>query len=259
MQTRSNDTADGLSGSFSDTITDDCLERCALALSKKPAALTSNPLTLLQACRFFDRYHMWFAADKPPGVFDIAVDLILTVILLCSTHYPEAPLSIHIYDECGIGPYSRAAQVLSKMLQNDPRRFLTNKSIASLGAAWEASFSACNQSKKWLSLEDRKNIARGICGVLALLQPISQQQTSIVAVAIPSLCCIDAMLVHAENSSTEKGIDIIMDRLSDEISLITTIVTAFPEPATFVCQRAWPTLNRIALKYRNHKVSFHSA
>eukprot|EP00529_Nitzschia_sp_RCC80_P003307 CAMPEP_0113519012 /NCGR_PEP_ID=MMETSP0014_2-20120614/43291_1 /TAXON_ID=2857 /ORGANISM="Nitzschia sp." /LENGTH=1102 /DNA_ID=CAMNT_0000416699 /DNA_START=565 /DNA_END=3873 /DNA_ORIENTATION=- /assembly_acc=CAM_ASM_000159 len=258
MHTISNSTSDHSLDSLSDTTPDDCLERCALALSKKPAALTSNPLTLLQVCRFIDMYHKWFSADKPPGVFDIAVDLILTVILLCSTDYPEAPLSIHIYDECGIGPYSRAAQVLSKLMGNDPSHFLTNKSIASLGAAWEASFTACNRGKKWLSVEDRKEMAHGVCVVLGLLRPIPQQQTSILAFAIPSLCCIDAMAAHAGNASTEKELDVILNRLSDEISLLTTVVTAFSDPPTFVCQRAWPTLNQIALKYCNHPYTLSS-
>lgn len=234
--------------------TQQCMEKCARALSVKPISLTSNPLTLLMACRFVKKYFGWFVADNPRGMHDIAVDLVLSVLLLCATDYPAEPLSLHIYHECGILPYSEAARLLSKFLKHDPQHFLTNNAIAALGAGWEASFAAGNRSESRLSIEDRRELAIGMCCVLAFLKPEWQQQTSVMALALPSLCCLDRMLGHTATASSKEELDVLLDRIADELLLVTTINTAFCEEATAVNQRAWPNLNAIASKHSDHKV-----
>ena len=143
-------------------------------------------------------------------------------------------------------------------------------------AGWEATFAACNRGGKLLTLEDRKDICIGICHVLAAL-PKDQQQTSLVALALASIACLEAMVKRAESvgSNKEKGtLESILDRAADEIIILVTTARAFTEatanermgaeshrdsfvePSMMVLRRAWPTITTVASKYSFNDVSF---
>lgn len=145
----------------------------------------------------------------------------------------------------------------------------------SIAAGWEATFAACNRGGKLLSLEDRKETSIGICHVLAAL-PNDQQQTSLMALALASIACLEAMMERAESLGTtweEKEISPILDRASDEIIVLVTTARAFTEarskqnqgdvskrftfvePSLAVLERAWPTISIAASKYCFHEVS----
>ena len=126
-----------------------------------------------------------------------------------------------------------------------------------------------------MSLEDRKETSIGICHVLAAL-PNDQQQTSLMALALASIACLEAMMERAESLGTtweEKEISPILDRASDEIIVLVTTARAFTEarlkqnqgdarnrfafvePSLAILERAWPTISIAASKYCFHEVS----
>lgn len=140
-------------------------------------------------------------------------------------------------------------------------------------AGWEASYAAANRTDI-LELQDREAIAVGICHVLAAL-PENQQGKSLLALAMPALNCLDAMLQHAREvdavdntSSSSQRLDAILDRLASEIVMVTTIATAVSsafnnnsqgritirEPALTIIKRAWPFMSTAATQYNSRKV-----
>mmetsp|Transcript_21105 Transcript_21105/g.44790 ORF Transcript_21105/g.44790 Transcript_21105/m.44790 type:complete len:1046 (-) Transcript_21105:2179-5316(-) len=254
------------------------LLRCTVALSKKPKSL-SNPLTMAQTCRFLRKYAEWFGSHQTPGILnqhagtlDIAADLTLFILSQCATIFPDTALSNTIRKETGITPYSEASKALHCLLSNNANHFLSNKAIAALGAGWESTFAACNRGDKLLTLEDRKNTCIGICHVLAAL-PKEQQGTSLMALALASMACLETMVNRADStSSTEKEptLSLILDRAADEIIILATTARAFTdassavplgvgngraslvEPSMTVLRRAWPTISILASKYSFH-------
>jgi len=248
------------------------LLRCTAALAKKPKSL-NNPLTMAQACQFMRKYAKWFGSSQQhSGILDISADLTLYILVQCASEFPDAPLSSTIQKETGLSPYSEAAKTLRCLLCNNGRHFLSNKAIAALGAGWEATFAACNRGGKLLTLEDRKDTCIGICHVLAAL-PKDQQQTSLVALALASIACLEAMVERAESVGfvDEKGsLELILDRAADEINILVTTASAFTEaianantdsegcrgtfvePSMMVLRRAWKTITIVASKYSFH-------
>ena len=103
-----------------------------------------------------------------------------------------------------------------------------------------------------------------------------QQQTSLMALAIASIACLEAMVKRADSiTSTKEKVTLspILDRAADEIIILATIARAFTdamataatgvgngrasfvEPSMAVLRRAWPTLSIVASKYSFHDVS----
>eukprot|EP00531_Pseudo-nitzschia_arenysensis_P016816 CAMPEP_0116149818 /NCGR_PEP_ID=MMETSP0329-20121206/19184_1 /TAXON_ID=697910 /ORGANISM="Pseudo-nitzschia arenysensis, Strain B593" /LENGTH=1473 /DNA_ID=CAMNT_0003646225 /DNA_START=439 /DNA_END=4860 /DNA_ORIENTATION=- len=245
------------------------LLRCTAALAKKPKSL-NNSLTMVQACRFMRNYAEWFGSNQHPGILDISADLTLHILVQCATSFSETPLSSTIYKETGISPYSDAAKTLRSLLCNNAKHFLSNKAIAALGAGWEATLAACNRGGKLLTLDDRKETCIGICHVLAAL-PTDQQQTSLMALALASIACLEAMVERADSSGgDQKKLSPILDRAADEIVILVTTArafteaisarnpgnesgrTAFVEPSMMVLGRAWPKISIVASKYSFH-------
>mmetsp|Transcript_22212 Transcript_22212/g.61835 ORF Transcript_22212/g.61835 Transcript_22212/m.61835 type:complete len:1475 (-) Transcript_22212:116-4540(-) len=247
------------------------LLRCTAALAKKPKSL-SNPLTMAQACQFLRKYVKWFGSNQHPGVLDIAADLTLFILSQCATVFPDSALSKTIRKETGVTPYSKAAETLRCLLSNNAKHFLSNKAIAALGAGWESTFAACNRGDKLLTLEDRKNTCIGICHVLAAL-PKEQQRTSLMALALASIACLETMTKRADAmmSINEKTIlPLVLDRAADEIVVLATTARAFTdaastaplgvgngrislaEPSMVVLRRAWPTISILASRFSFH-------
>ena len=123
-----------------------------------------------------------------------------------------------------------------------------------------------------MTLEDRRDTCIGICHVLAAL-PKDQQQTSLVALALASIACLEAMAERAESVGEKGEVESILNRAADEIIILVTTATAFTEAiasanmgsrsctGTFVessmmvLRRAWKTITIVASKYSFHDVS----
>jgi len=259
------------------------LVRCTVALAKKPKSL-NNPLTMVQTCRFIRKFAKWFGADQQhPGLLEIAADLTLFVFSQCSTSFPDTVLSRNIHRESAVVPYAQAAKTLRYLLIHNPHYFLSNRAIAALGAGWEATFAASNRSgRKLLTLQDRKDTCTGICHVLASL-PQDQQQTSLMALALASIACLEAMVKRAVAvtycTTTTSSLAAILERAADEIVILATTARAFTDasttrttmgvgssseshsscvsssrasivmPAMTVLRRAWPTISMAASKF----------
>lgn len=142
-------------------------------------------------------------------------------------------------------------------------------------AGWEAIFVACNRSGKLLTIEDRKDTCIGICHVLASL-PNDQQQTSLMALALASIACLEAMVIRAADFSNTASatLSATLDRAADEIIILATTARAYTdavsamtisgvvcsgrpnivEPSMTVLRRAWSTISIAASKFSFHDV-----
>jgi hypothetical protein len=146
-------------------------------------------------------------------------------------------------------------------------------------AGWEASYTAAN-SRGIITTEDREAMGVGICHVLASL-PDNQRAKSLLALAMPSLDCLEKMLQHADrlvNASREQ-IDAVLDRIGAEIIIVTTMVRSFSDAfvikeasmeldqrasknhvalhglAIPIIKRAWPSISYAASNYNYNEVS----
>jgi len=126
-----------------------------------------------------------------------------------------------------------------------------------------------------LTLEDRKDTCIGICNVLAAL-PEEQQQTSLMALALASIACLEAMVKRADSIGSmadTKELSPVLNRAADEIIVLVTTARAFTdalpstdsesnrdkasfaEPSMMILRRAWPTISIVASKYSFDDVS----
>jgi hypothetical protein len=173
-----------------------------------------------------------------------------------------------------ISPFSDAAQAMEALMIHAPEHFVSNQAIAVLGSGWEASYAAANQLGI-VTIEDRESLCKGICHVLASL-PVNQQGKSLLALAMPSLDCIDLMLQHAneciqqrDGGDGAKALNVILDRLASEIIIISAIATFFSqaaatkrgdaslslcEPAVNILKRAWPAVTIAAKQFNDSEV-----
>ena len=122
-----------------------------------------------------------------------------------------------------------------------------------------------------MTLADRKDTCIGICNVLAAL-PEEQQQTSLMALALASIACLEAMVKQADFADT-KELSPVLNRAADEIIVLVTTARAFTdalpstdsesnrdkasfaEPSMMILRRAWPTISIVASKYSFDDVS----
>jgi hypothetical protein len=214
------------------------------------------------------------------GVLDVATEMALSTFNLSATAFPNESVSKEMRREGAISPYSEAAKALESMLCHSPQHFVSNQAIAALGAGWEASYAASN-CPGILNVEDRQALCVGICHVLASL-PDSLRVKSLHALAMPTLDCLETMIRHADHaaasSSSEAQLEIILDRIADEIKVLTTMARAFTnafsmkdtsmasgcrtsdrhaaivEPAFAIIHKSWPSISHVALKYSHNEV-----
>lgn len=139
-------------------------------------------------------------------------------------------------------------------------------------AAWEASFAACNHTRKLLTTDDRMAICSGICHVLSRL-PERQRATSVMALAMPSIGCLEAMVQHIEATVDVDRRNAALDRVAAEIVIVSTIARSFSnavwsseddllklyppiaDPALTILRRAWPSIQEVASTYIWNEVS----
>jgi hypothetical protein len=152
-------------------------------------------------------------------------------------------------------------------------------------AGWEASYAAANRTDI-LTVDDREAMAVGLCHVLASL-PESQRAKSLLALAMPALDCLEAMLRHAneeaaliaQHNGSNQRLDAVLDRLASEIVMVATITTSFSnalqageqrdsaaatttmsnratvrEPALTILKRTWPSISTVATQFNNRVV-----
>ena len=150
-------------------------------------------------------------------------------------------------------------------------------------AGWEASYTATNRVGI-LTVDDRKALCIGLCHVLAAL-PDNQRGKSLLALAMPTLDCLDTMTQHAtkaQRTERKQDLDIVLDRISSEIVVITTMARAFTdafsdndtsmgsgcrisdgravivEPALALIKRAWTSIAKAANTFNFHNVSIYT-
>jgi hypothetical protein len=204
----------------------------------------------------------------------------LSTFSLAATAFPNESLSKEMRREGAISPYSEAAKALQAIICLSPQHFLSNQAIAALGAGWEASYAASN-CPGIINVEDRQALCVGICHVLATL-PDNHRDKSLHALAMPTLDCLETMTRHADHaagsSSSEEQLDIVLDRIGDEIKVLTTMARTFTnafsmkdastesgcrtsdghaaivEPAFAILHKAWPSISHVASKYNHNEV-----
>mmetsp|Transcript_118194 Transcript_118194/g.341708 ORF Transcript_118194/g.341708 Transcript_118194/m.341708 type:complete len:255 (-) Transcript_118194:35-799(-) len=229
------------------------------------------------------QYADWFVKNPVNDVLDVAADLALSTFNLCTTNFPYEPASVEMKREGNISPFHESAQAMKTLLVRAPTHFISSQAITSLGAGWEASFAASNRSDI-LDVEDRENMCEGLCYVVASL-PEEQRGKSLLALTMPSLHCMEAMLEHAntEAGSSNKDsnrLDSILGRFNSEMMILSCAATSFAkaiagpsnameqndgatgdrpratirEPALSILHRAWPSVTAAAQKFNNHEV-----
>ena len=216
------------------------------------------------------------------GALDVATEMALSTFSLSATAFPNESVSKEMRREGAISPYAEAAKALQTIICLSPQHFLSNQAIAALGAGWEASYTASN-SPGILNVEDRQALCVGICHVLASL-PDYQRDRSLHALAMPTLDCLETMIRHADHaagsSSSGEQLEIVLDRIADEIKVLTTMARTFTnafstkdasmesgcrtsdghaaivEPAFAILRKAWPSISHVASKYSHNEVSY---
>jgi len=244
------------------------IQTCIHALARKPQTLMANSLTLVQANNLIHNYAPLLVTLQAAEALSAATDFALSTFNLCGTAFPNEASSIAMRQEGDISPYSEACLSLKKILALVPQNFVAGQAVAAFGAAWELSYSAANR-KEILTLDDRTAMAEGICSVIASL-PESQRANSLLALAMPSIDCLETMLQHANsaaNSSLEQQ-ERILQRIADEIILVATIMTSFSQslvtaeqPSTAaiqavelpIIQRVWPSISQAAGRYNSNE------
>lgn len=251
------------------------IQTCINALSKKPNSLMANSLTLVQANNLIHNYASLLASLQATEALGAATDFALSTFNLCGTSFPDEASSVSMRKEGSVSPYSKATLSLKKILTLCPQNFVMGQALAAFGAAWELSFTATNRPEI-LSLDDRKAMGEGICHIIASL-PENQRAKSLLALAMPSIDCMETMLQHASsaaNSSLEQQ-ERILCRIADEITIASVIMASFSKAAARtttpaepnasvpinnmalpIAQRVWPPILQAAKRYNsNERVS----
>ncbi len=216
-----------------------------------------------------------FDTSRQDGAIDIAADLALSTFSLCASNFPFEKAAAKMKREDDISPVSDAAKAMEALLIHSPQHFISNQAIALLGSAWEASYAASNRTGI-LTIKDRVSLCTGICHVLASLPP-NQRAKSLLALAMPSLDCLEAMLQHANVTTRQEGdksiaLKGILERLGSEIIIVTRIAVSFSEaidaksshppgnhvlvqePALSILKRSWPLVSMTAAQFNDSDV-----
>jgi hypothetical protein len=129
-----------------------------------------------------------------------------------------------------------------------------------------------------LTIEDREEICKGICSVVASF-PGSQREKPYHAFALPVVECLHAMTKEADSAKNNPSGNIaaIIPRLADEVRLLATMVKSFTtvvhknstqmhmdqngsdqsalQPSVGLLKKLWPCLTHIATNYAADRVS----
>jgi len=173
---------------------------------------------------FHLQYSSWYAAT--PDSLNVAADLALSTFSLCGSEFAVSPECLEMRREANISPFSEAAKALKALLTKNPRHFVSAQAISALGAGWEVSYAASNRNGV-LTVEDRRCLCEGICHVLACWPEI-QRPKSLLALAMPSLNCLETMLKLAGDTKQSGGLlEAVLVRLASEVIMVGTIIASF--------------------------------
>eukprot|EP00563_Minutocellus_polymorphus_P006543 CAMPEP_0181034076 /NCGR_PEP_ID=MMETSP1070-20121207/7616_1 /TAXON_ID=265543 /ORGANISM="Minutocellus polymorphus, Strain NH13" /LENGTH=1222 /DNA_ID=CAMNT_0023111583 /DNA_START=327 /DNA_END=3995 /DNA_ORIENTATION=- len=242
---------------------DEELAKCTFSIAQNPATATSNPLTLAQMCRFIAKYSRWYSKTQSAGALDKAAELALTAFnATASPDYTRNEAVKDLIDEMVISPVAEAATALRNILTRSPGRFTTPEALAALESGWKASYTSANSEEENIKVEDREALCSGLCRVLAAL-PSDQWVSSLTALATPTIQYLEAASKKAEELVGKEAEQFtILDRMADEIKLLSVMVRTFrnaarksessdkdPNPALIaVLHRAWPCLSHVSEK-----------
>jgi len=246
------------------------LSRCTTALSTKPVFLPANPLALAQLNRFLGMYGSWYTMVASPQALDVAFELSVSTINMSGTAFSDQEPASEMLKEMAVTPFSEAAKATRILLTRSPLHFTSQHKITLLGSAWETSYIASNRGM--LKIEDREDICKGICSVVASL-PVSKQEISYHAFAIPIVECLNTMTKQADTARQYEIAKLasVMPRLADELRLLSTMVKSFSvaldkvntksevnksipisceiQPSIGLLAKLWPCLSHIASNY----------
>ena len=129
-----------------------------------------------------------------------------------------------------------------------------------------------------LSIEDREEICKGICAVVAAF-PENQREKPYHAFALPVVQCVHMMTKEADatRNTGDGKFAAVISRLADEIRLLSTMVKAFTmavrkvdvkmqnevptkvpsnalAPSVGLLKELWPCLTHISTNYASHQV-----
>ena len=188
----------------------------------------------------------------------------LSSFQLCATKFPSDTDHVQLVHEGALSPYTEAAKALNSLLSSNAPHFVSNHAIAAIGAAWEASYAACN-TVGILTKTDRIYLAQGISHVLGAL-PANQRQRSLLALAMPTMDCLQQMLQYAAsrqpNDSTAS-----LNRAAEEVAVLTAICTSYSgalnrscmvEDALVLAKTAWPSIVKAATEHSRMEVRIQS-
>jgi len=194
---------------------------------------------------------------------DKAAELALTAFnTTSSSDYTRNEAVKDLIDVMVISPVAEAATALRNILTRSPGRFATPEALAALESGWTASYESANSGEENIKVEDRGALCSGLCRVLAAL-PSDQWVSSLTALATPTIQCLEAASKKAEElAGKDAELFPILDRMADEIKLLSVMVRTFrsaagksessgndPNPALIaILHRAWPCLSHVSEK-----------
>lgn len=250
------------------------LSRCTTALATKPAFLPANPLALAQLNRFIGMYGSWYTSFASPQALNVAFELSVSTINMSGTAFSDEEPASEMLKEMAVTPFSEAAKATRILLTRSPNSFATQNAISLLASAWETSYIASNRGM--LTIEDREELCKGICSVVASLTN-DERENSYHAFATPVVECLHTLTKQADAASQQEvgRLTPIIPRLADELRLLSTMVKSFSSAlekagtgdssshamaSSFTMQasvellkKLWPCLSHIAASFSSNK------
>lgn len=211
----------------------------------------------------FPQYARWYSKTPSTASLEKAAELALTAFnTTASPDYTRNEAVKDLIDEMDVSPVAEAATALRNILTRSPGRFATPEALAALESGWSASYESANSGEENIKVEDREALCSGLCQVLAAL-PSDQWVSSLSALATPTIQCLEVASKKAEELVGKDAEQFpILDRMADEIKLLSAMVRTFrsaarksessdndPNPALIaILHRAWPCLSHVSEK-----------
>jgi len=205
----------------------------------------------------------------------VAFELSVSTINMSGTAFSDQEPASEMLKEMAITPFSEAAKATRILLTRSPVHFTSQHKLSLLGSAWETSYIASNRGM--IKIEDREEICKGICSVVASLHG-NKQEISYHAFAIP---IIEYLTTLTKQADASKQFDIlkftsIMPSLANELRLLSTMIKSFSvaiykidkksevgmkiatscaiQPSVNLLKKIWPCLTHISSNYSLDKV-----
>eukprot|EP00578_Thalassiosira_sp_NH16_P025166 CAMPEP_0181087580 /NCGR_PEP_ID=MMETSP1071-20121207/6347_1 /TAXON_ID=35127 /ORGANISM="Thalassiosira sp., Strain NH16" /LENGTH=1183 /DNA_ID=CAMNT_0023169475 /DNA_START=176 /DNA_END=3724 /DNA_ORIENTATION=- len=254
------------------------LERMILALEKNSFTTTSHVLVMSKMCRFISEYAACFLSCESETVFDKASELVIASFDRDLNQYKGRG---RLASATGTSPLSEASNALKQLFEcstQSPAECSTFTARSGLERAWRTPYT--NQQID-ITVEDREMLCSGLCSVIISLAP-QQWIPSLDALTQPILSCLNVITKEAHQITSNSGnarqresdVAPIINRLSNEIRLLTAVVTCFIQAdvtknssgeskaqlvlfrhnaLVSLLHKSWPCLTHIAEKYCSYE------